>query len=134
MPIEIITKPKIQIDSSILEELETQIHEEGQVIFHCLYHNKYMFESAIRIWKTTYLFDLHSDHKSNLIHAEKIVYAPEWQVVPPFSSSYFTLIFSGLPKSCTLFDFVENTKTEYGAFIFKNIPRNQADVYYARII
>ena len=32
-----------------------------------------------------------------------------------------------------LFDFVEETNSESGAFIFKNIKRNQADVYYARI-
>ncbi|GLR15865.1 hypothetical protein [Portibacter lacus] len=133
MAIEIITKPKVEIDPSLLNDLKTQIHEQGQVIFHCLYNNRFFFETAIRIWSSTYLYDHHSDHKSELVHAEKIVYAPEWQMVPPMSSSHFTLIFSGLPKSCTLFDFVEQTNSEQGAFIFKNIERNNQDVYYARI-
>ncbi len=134
MGIEIITKPKVEIDPSILKEFEMSVHEKGQVIFHCMYHNQYNFEAAIRIWRTTYLFDHHSDHKSEMVHAEKIVFAPQWQLVWPKSSSQFTLIFSGLPKSCTVFDFVEESGSESGAFIFRNIPRNSADVYYARIV
>lgn len=133
MAIEIITKPKVEIDASILADLKEQIQEAGQVVFHCFYKNKYPFESAIRIWMTTYLYDHHSDHKSEMVHAEKIVYAPDWQIVPSHATSHFSLIFSGLPKSCTLFDFVEQTGSEGGAFIFKNVPRNDADVYYARI-
>ncbi|WP_235297080.1 hypothetical protein [Portibacter marinus] len=133
MAIEIIEKPKVEISPDILKEIRTKIHEKGQVIFHCLYHNRYFFETAIRIWPSTYLYDHHSDHKSEMVHAEKIVYAPEWQMVAPMSSSYFTLIFEGLPKSCSVFDFIEQTGSESGAFIFKNIKRNNADVYYARI-
>ena len=134
MAIEIITKPKVEISPELLSELESQVSEEGQVIFHCLYANKYPFETAIRIWSSTYLHDHNSDHHSKLVHAEKIVYAPEWQIVPPFSASHFSLFFTGLPKSCTVFDFVEETNSESGAFVFKNIKRNQADVYYAKII
>lgn len=134
MAIEIITKPKVEIDPSILSEIKTQVHEQGQVVFHCLYHNKYNFPSAIRIWPTTFLMDHHSDHKSGLVHAEKIVYAPTWQPVLPNTSSYFSLFFTGLPRDCTMFDFVEETGLESGAFIFKDIPRNSADIYYARIV
>lgn len=133
MEIDIITKPKVDIAPALLNDLKSQIHEQGQVIFHCLYNSPYLYETAIRIWPSTYLFDHHSDHKSELVHIEKIVYAPQWQVVPPMSSSHFTLIFSGLPDTCTVFDFVEHTNEERGAFIFKNIDRNAQDVYFAQI-
>ena len=134
MAIEIITKPKVEIDSSILRDLEAKVQEAGQVVFHCFFNNSYPFESAIRIWSTTFLFDHDSDHKSDLVHAEKIVYAPDWQLVAPSSTVSFSLIFSGLPKSCDVFDFVEETGSETGAFIFKNIKRNQSDIYYAKIM
>lgn len=134
MAIEIITKPKIEISPEILKQLVSQVNEEGQVVFHCLFANKYPFETAIRIWTSTYLHDHHTEHISKLVHAERIVYAPQWQIVPPFSASHFSLFFTGLPKSCTHFDFVEETNSESGAFIFKNIIRNQADIYYAKIL
>ncbi len=134
MAIEIITKPKVQISPSILADLQEKVQEQGQVIFHCLYTNAYPFESAIRIWPSTYLYDHHSDHKSEIVHAEKIVYAPDWQIVLPNTTTHFSLIFSGLPRSCSVFDFVEETGSESGAFVFKNIARNQSDVYYARIV
>ena len=41
----------------------------------------------------------------------------------------FTLIFEGLPKSCIQFDLIEIGLGE-GCFEFKNIMRNQSDVYY----
>ena len=45
----------------------------------------------------------------------------------------FTLIFSGLPKHCKLFDMVENIP-EPGGFVFENIVRNNSDVYLLEIL
>ena len=131
---EIITRPSIEIDQDLLEELKALTREEGQVVVHCLYNNLHpLFESQIRIWPSTYLFDKGSPHRSELVHTEHITLAPEWTVVPGFSSWFFTLIFSGLPASCTLFDLIEDCHGGSGAFIVQNIHRNSNDVYYVRI-
>ena len=126
----IIEEPSIDIAPDLLSELESQIHEQGQVVVHCIHNNDY--PSYVRIWQTTYLYDHHSDHRSELVHAEKITYYPIW--TPVFSgNSFFTLIFSGLPRSCTMFDLIEHCDNQAGAFKVLNIKRNDTDVYYVHI-
>jgi len=123
----IIEEPKIEIEPDLLRELETKIHDQGQVVVHCILKND--FPSYIRIWQTTYLYDHHSEHSSELVHAENISYFPHWTPTHT-GSSYFTLLFSGLPKSCRLFDLIEHCDNQAGAFKVLNITRNQSDVYY----
>lgn len=127
MPI-IIKNPKTYIAPALLEEMETFVAEEGQVIVHGLYRGGFMV-SAIRIWPTTYLNDRDSSHKSELVHFEKISPFPEWTPVLPGRIFTFTLIFSGLPKSCTVFDLNEDIPENDGFYV-PNITRNQQDVYY----
>ena len=126
----VITDPKVEIDSDLLEELESQIHEQGQIVVHCLQES--IFPSFIRIWPSTYLYDRHSDHRSELVHAENIVYFPSWMAVAE-GRNHFTLIFSGLPKDCHIFDLIEHCDNEGGAFKALNIKRNNSDVYYVRV-
>ncbi len=133
MSTSIITKPKIEIATELLNEIKSQIHEQGQVVLHFILRNSSNFESAIRIWPTSYLYDNQSSHTSELVHAENITMFPVWQVVEPMSTNYFTLIFSGLPKSCLSFDFVEDCKGSPGAWSLKNIKRNESDVYFLKI-
>jgi len=83
----------------------------------------------MRIWPTTNLYDNSSDHRSELVHAENICYYPQWQEMS-LGDNYFTLIFAGLPRSCTFFDLVEHCNGNIGAFRVMNIPRNESDVYY----
>ncbi|NNE16732.1 MAG: hypothetical protein HKN51_17240 [Saprospiraceae bacterium] len=126
----IIKNPKVDISKELLAELETQIHEQGQVVVHCIQET--IMPSFIRIWPTTYLYDHHSEHKSELVHAENITYFPNWQIVDK-GENYFTLIFSGLPKSCIVFDLIEHCSNEGGAFKALNIVRNKSDVYYVKV-
>lgn len=128
----IITKPKVVIDPKLLAKLEQQVHETGQVIVHCIMNNVSAHGMMMRIWPTTNLFDHHSDHVSNLVHAENISYFPVWQEMK-VGDNYFTLIFQGLPKSCTVFDLIEDCQNNIGAFRIMNIPRNETDVYYAHL-
>lgn len=128
-----ITKPKVDISPSILEDLQTQIQEEGQVIIHFLFKNDFWIGTKIRIWPTSYLYDQGSCHISKLVHCENIVLAPHWQEVVIGDQCYFTLIFSGLPRDCSTFDFIEDCGSEGGGFAVKDIPRNEADIYYFRI-
>ncbi len=126
-----IKKPKAKIDPSILAQLKTSPEEAGQVILHFIYLSFPLGEgSKIRIWPSSFLFDHHSDHRSELVHIENISLYPEWTDVHPGRQHYFSLIFSGLPKSCTFFDFVEECASQFGAFEVKNIKRNNTDVYY----
>ncbi len=128
-----ITKPKIEISPSILEDLKTQIHEAGQVVIHFLFQNDYWIGTKIRIWPTSYLYDQGSSHISELVHCENIVQAPMWQEVIFGDQCHFTLIFSGLPRDCSTFDFIEDCGSEGGGFMVKDIARNEADIYYFRI-
>ena len=71
MGVEIITKPKIQISEDILAEIKTQTAEMGQVVIHFLFESN-QIDYYIRIWPTTFLYDNHSAHRSELIHHENI--------------------------------------------------------------
>jgi len=124
----VIEKPKVNISPSLLKQLETYTSDQGQVIIHgvckATSENPY-----IRIWPTTYLFDQHTDHVSELVHFEKISAFPVWTEIKAHSHFGFTLIFSGLPKSCTLFDLKEVIPQSNG-FHIPFITRNEQDVYY----
>lgn len=134
MSYEIITRPKIKIAQSILDEIKAQSDEMGQVVIHFIFKAPIIAEEAkIRIWQTSYLYDHHSDHRSELVHAENITYYPEWQQCRPGADNYFSLFFSGLPKSCSVFDFIEHCDNQWGAFEVRSIPRNEADVYYVQM-
>jgi hypothetical protein len=127
----IIQKPKISIDPEILRQTEELVSTESQVIVHCIINAPWYGEIGIRIWPTTYLYDLHSTHRSELVHYENISPYPDWKILPAATSSYFTLIFSGLPKSCTVFDLKEEIPESHG-FEVRSIKRNESDVYYVQ--
>ncbi|CAD7801113.1 hypothetical protein CHRY9390_00730 [Chryseobacterium aquaeductus] len=127
---EVIVKPIIA--KELLESLQTKIEEEKQVIVHCCFPASPFLGNLIRIWNTTYLLDTSSSHKSKLIHAENITIYPNWTAVPFMRDFWFTLVFSGLPKECTSFDFKEIIPEE-GGFFVKSIKRNGSDIYRIKI-
>lgn len=126
----VVKNPKVDIDPALLAELKTQIHEAGQVVVHCIQNSKE--PSFIRIWPSTFLYDHHSEHRSNLVHAENITYFPEWKAVSG-GDTHFTLVFSGLPKSVKVFDLQEQCQNQAGAFKVFSIARNNSDVYYVQV-
>lgn len=123
---EIIEKPAIV--PNLLSAIQELPEAEKQVIVHCGFKNNFMRGNLIRIWRSTYLLDNNSSHKSKLLFTDKIVYHPLWMEVPPVEVYWFTLIFSGLPKECTSFDFAEIIPEDDGFFV-RSIPRTQTDVY-----
>lgn len=83
----------------------------------------------IRIWPTTYLYALDSFEKSELVHAERITFYPDW--TDAIHGYYtFTLVFKRLSKNCKIFDLVEEVKEGTNPFIVRNIVRNSKDIYY----
>ncbi len=132
MSVTIIDKPQVDIQKDLLEELLTKSEEMGQVVLHFLYSSGF-FGSKIRIWPTTYLFDQHSSHKSELVHTDQISMFPEWTDVEPLQLHYFSLVFTGLPKSCTVFDFVEQCANQGNEFQVRDILRNHSDIYFFRM-
>jgi len=128
----IITKPKVEIAPEILKKLQECTQEDGQVVVHCISGGSSFYDSYIRVWPSTYLFDQNSDHSSELVHVEKISLAPEWMLVPAGTVAHYSLIFSGLPKDCVQFD-LEEVMPLPGCFKAKNIRRNSADVYFVRL-
>ena len=108
--------------------IQELVQEEKQVIIHCRYKCSNPYGMNIRIWSSTFLIAKDIAHKSELVHAESIPFAPAWMFVPPGDSNQFSLIFTGLPKGCQKFDLVEIIPQE-GGFYISNIERNEMDVY-----
>ena len=128
----VISKPTIEINKDLLRELQTINREEGQVIVHCIAKAYQSIGTVFRIQKTTFLFDLNSDHQSELVHAENIAIAPDRSHVGAGKQLHFSLIFSGLPKSCTSFNLIETNET-WKPFEVTGIARNKMDVYFVEV-
>lgn len=129
---EIITKPKAEIAPDLLSKLAAMTAEEGQVIVHCVSGGSLLYDSFVRIWPTTYLYDQDSSHQSELVHVENICMAPQWMRVPAGYVAHYSLFFTKLPKSCAMFDLKEIIP-QPGSFVARDIQRNDADVYYVRL-
>jgi hypothetical protein len=82
----------------------------------------------VRIWKTTYLFCAHSSHQSALLFFYDITLYPNWQIVPAGKDHVFTLVFEGLPSTCTHFH-LQEVIPQSGGFCWSNISRTKTDVY-----
>lgn len=124
-------KTKPEVDIEILTSISPTTLEDSSVYVHCYFDNL-AEEMLIRIWKTTFLIDQSSSSKAQMIHAENISIAPSWTVIPGGIMFHFLLIFSGLPKSCTHFDLVEEIP-QPGGFCVRHITRNDTDVYHIDI-
>lgn len=119
-------------ETEVYLEVDLHLEEERQVIVHCLYCSQPGEDMLIRIWRSTVLYDHASGAEAQLIHAENITYFPEWTAIPSGKDYWFTLIFSGLPKSCRRFDLIEKIP-QAGGFLVSDIARNKTDVYRIRI-
>lgn len=119
--------PAIELDQAIRISLQHQKEIRGQVTVHVKYTTPLWQDSMIRIWPTTYLVAHQLDHRSKILNAINITWYP---VYMPLTGpvTQFTLIFEGLPKNCNSFDLIEETDQQDG-FEYRNIQRNQSDVY-----
>jgi len=125
--IEIVPRVKPEVDSAVLASIDPAFLEDSFVYVHCNFFSE-QSGSLIRIWPTTYLVDAHSGSKSGLVHAENISLAPMWTPIPQGAYS-FLLVFSSLPKSCSVFHLIEEI-SQPGGFEVRNIRRNLSDVYH----
>jgi len=126
------TKIKPMVAEEILAQLQSETVTESQVILHCCIKSDLFLEEKIRIWSSTYLVDRSSEHVSKLVHHENISLFPDWTDIPFGKDYWFTLVFSGLPKSCKVFDFIELIP-QNGGFFQEGIRRNASDVYKIRL-
>ncbi len=119
-------KPAIDLDElfAVHPELQTDSH----IYVHCHFKSN-LDEVLIRIWMTTFLVDQNSSARSKLVHVENITYAPHWTLVPTNYNYSFLLIFESLPKSCSVFDLIEDIP-QPGGFVINSISRNKQDVYH----
>jgi len=121
-----VAPPRTRPIRERLPELLTDIDERGQVTVHCRIDAGP--GDAVRIWPSTFLVCRHTGHRSRLLHAEGIPFAPLWMPLASGSSVRFTLLFEALPRECLLFDLVEEIPEE-GGFFSPAILRNDMDVY-----
>ncbi|MCD6067326.1 MAG: hypothetical protein K0S33_2152 [Bacteroidetes bacterium] len=127
MDTDIAEKPLIK-EPERKTERKVQPETESQVIVHGSFKGSYSDFDLIRIWRTTFLIPHESAHRSRLMHCENITLYPNWTMVSPGEEYRFTLIFSGLPKSCKVFDLIEEIP-QAGGFEIRDIARNKMDVY-----
>ena len=120
-------KYSLNLDAETSTLVAEGVAVEAQVVVHVSIWSDEAVN--LRIWGSTFLFDTHSGHHSKLVHFENISLAPDWTSIKSAIPYKFTLIFECLPKSCIQFDLIEIGLGE-GCFEFKNIMRNQSDVYY----
>ncbi len=116
--------PKTRIDTNWVEQLKAKVAPQPMVLVHLKTYGPMQY----RIWPTTYLFDQHSEHRSKLLHIEHLTIYPDWSIVESGKVRSGLLVFEGLPKSCTVFDFRE-VIPESGAFEQLGIPRHASDIY-----
>lgn len=109
------------VQTEVAEKTETLVSAERQTIVHCTCGDTY----AYRIWPSTYLIEHGTGKRAKLLTAFNISFAPTWTYN---DGKGFTLIFEGLSKECALFDLVE-VIPQAGGFEYKNIVRNNSDVY-----
>jgi hypothetical protein len=124
-------KLKPLIDNEVMAAVALEILTDSYVYVHCNFQNEWK-DALVRIWKTTFLVDLHGGSKSQLIHAENISIAPLWTLIADNSTHNFLLVFSSLPKTCKQFDLVEEI-SQPGGFHVTNIQRNHLDVYHVEL-
>lgn len=123
------TKPAVDIET--LTSIDPTVLEDSFVYVHCYFDNVYK-DMLIRIWQSTFLIDKASGSRSNLVHVENISIAPVWTQIPNGVTYSFLLIFNALPKSCQVFDLLEDIP-QAGGFFVEGIQRNQTDVYHINI-
>jgi hypothetical protein len=130
-----ITEPPVRarpfIDTDVLFAVHPEWLHDSYVYVHA-HMSETNQEMLVRIWKSTFLIDKDSGNKSALVHAENITFAPVWTIVPQNLSYTFLLIFHALPKSCTVFDLVEQIP-QPGGFFIPDIARNKTDVYHLNL-
>lgn len=124
-----MVKPGIGTD--VLTSIDPNSLTDAYIYVHCHYENEFD-EMFIRVWRSTFLVDRNAGSRAQLVHAENISYAPMWTHIPGKKTYTFLLIFSTLPKDCTVFDLVEEIP-QAGGFHVSGIARNEQDVYHVTI-
>ena len=124
-------KAKPFVDMEVLASIHPELLNDAYMYVHCHFENSDE-DMLIRIWRSTFLVDRSSASRAELVHAENITYAPQWTLVPDHQPFSFLLIFARLPKSCTLFDLLEDIP-QSGGFFVRDIVRNESDVYHVNL-
>jgi len=126
-----VAPPRFEpLDPALKQELLTHIDDRGQVTVHCRFASPEFH--LIRIWRSTFLICRQTGNRSELLHAEGIVLAPQWMPVPSGEVFVFTLVFAPLPQACAVFDLVELIP-QPGGFHVPDIRRNERDLYDVEI-
>ncbi|MFN8350902.1 MAG: hypothetical protein U0U25_05505 [Flavobacteriales bacterium] len=118
------------VEPALREELLADVDERGQVTVCCRVPAG--VTDMVRIWRSTYLICRATGHRSALVHAEGISYAPYWTRVPRSEELHFTLVFTPLPAECIVFDLIEQIP-QPGGFVVHGIIRNERDLYHVEI-
>lgn len=122
---ETLEKTKRKTIQQVKQKEEADV--ESQVVVHCRFTGRFD-DDKVRVWKSTFLVARDSEHRSELVSAFNVSMYPEWTILKKGTVLNFTLIFTGLPKSCRSFDFLEIIP-QPGGFVKRNIAQNQTDVY-----
>ncbi|SRX73357.1 hypothetical protein [Aequorivita antarctica] len=122
-----IKQPEIEIAKELKELIATQTETESQVIVHINCYSG-MYPTQVRIWNNVFLLCKDTGAKSKLLFSDNIAVYPQWTELKAYKDLDFTLVFENLPKECRKFDLIEQIP-ETGGFFFKDIQRNNSNVY-----
>ncbi|HOY30260.1 MAG TPA: hypothetical protein PKW80_00125 [Bacteroidales bacterium] len=130
------TKPadddrKVKLKTGI--NIKTSIEDMHYTTLNCRYtaSPKYKFGWWVNIYKPSYLVDLISGQRLEMISAFNIPLAPERHYLKSFGNSLcFTLVFPQIPKDWFIFKFVEGGTPE-NALSSGLITRNESGMYNA---
>lgn len=100
------------------------------MVVHCWYYAD--VPTQITLAKTTFLWDISTDIRSNLVYSDGIAIEPDEQGLANMEIARFTLYFEPLPIECKSFILFEQTCEPY-AFVSTDIERNDKDEYWAKV-
>lgn len=120
----------IKVNDKEMRQLHEQAAEKGQVIFHCYHHSCYDFCSGscqVSLNPGVLLMPHEGGEPSSLLHLYNMELAPLF-IKKVYDLTNFTIVFSGLPKHCDHFDFIEPDDDGAG-WELTDIARNKSNVY-----
>jgi hypothetical protein len=131
----------VVFDSDIIEQIE----QDRFTYLHCTYiaSEKYISDWYVNINENSYLVGGKSLIKLKLLNVIGIPLAPQKYCLKKQGDILqFSLIFPAIPKEWEVFDFIEDTPAVFidktlqcsTGFYYRNIKRNDTDVYKITIV
>lgn len=129
--------PETELLAERITDIKTNIEllpeVASQVIMHCFHYGcdsecGKTIRCEIKLHPGMQLVPVEGGEPSTLLHTYKIKLPPAKNYKMDYCTE-FTLVFSGLPKHCKSFHFIEPDDSISQGWVIRNIKRSATDVY-----